>query len=274
MRDVLPVLLDRGAEVNAIGGPYGNALNAAAKQGDATIIQLLLDRGAADVNAKGGPYGSALQAAVAMSDVTITQLLLDKGAEVNAHNGGALREAAKQGDATIIQLLLDMGADINAKGGLYGSPLQAAVVKSDATIIQLLLDRGSGAEGNTQDSSALQDTASQDSLMKWSENPFHASQGGKASTPIPLFPHSQIITQRLSHTKHQSYRHLQLKPILTYHLPETRWRSPPAFWKSHIHQKHKSFYICLHFSFHSFRYLFSSQLPPGLEKTPGAGNES
>jgi len=54
-------LLDKGADVNAQGGGYGNALQATSVGGD-EVVELLLDKDA-DVNAQGGLYGNALQAA-------------------------------------------------------------------------------------------------------------------------------------------------------------------------------------------------------------------
>jgi ankyrin repeat protein len=59
------LLLENGAEVNAQGGRYRNALHTAAEshhQGNEMIMKLLLENGA-DVNAKGGEYGNALQTA-------------------------------------------------------------------------------------------------------------------------------------------------------------------------------------------------------------------
>ncbi|KAK4220401.1 hypothetical protein QBC38DRAFT_404939, partial [Podospora fimiseda] len=55
-------LIGKGADVNAQGGEYGNALQAASEAGHQEIVKLLLDKGA-DVNAQGGEYGNALQAA-------------------------------------------------------------------------------------------------------------------------------------------------------------------------------------------------------------------
>ncbi|KAF5337540.1 hypothetical protein D9758_016675 [Tetrapyrgos nigripes] len=46
-------LLDKGADVNAQGGKYGNALQAGSFQGDKNLVRILLERGA-DVNAQGG----------------------------------------------------------------------------------------------------------------------------------------------------------------------------------------------------------------------------
>ncbi|KAJ6142423.1 ankyrin [Penicillium samsonianum] len=80
------VLLERGADVNAEGGVYGNALQAACARGHDKIAQILLER-EANVNAEGGVYGNALQAAYAGGYDKIAQILLERGADVNAEGG-------------------------------------------------------------------------------------------------------------------------------------------------------------------------------------------
>lgn len=55
------MLLDKGANVNAEGGKYGNALQAASSGGHKNVVTMLLDKGA-DVNAQGGLFSNALQA--------------------------------------------------------------------------------------------------------------------------------------------------------------------------------------------------------------------
>ena len=69
-------------EVNAEGGPYGNALQAASYMGSEAIVKMLLENGA-EVNAKGGKYGNALNAATFMGNKAIVELLLENGAEEN-----------------------------------------------------------------------------------------------------------------------------------------------------------------------------------------------
>ena len=128
--DAVRLLLDKGADVDAQGGEYGNALQAAISEGNIDAMRLLLDKGA-DVNAQGGRYGNPLQAAACWWDIEPMQLLLDKGADVNAQggqHGNALQAAASEGNIEAIQLLLDKGADVNAQGGMYGNALQAALV--------------------------------------------------------------------------------------------------------------------------------------------------
>jgi ankyrin repeat protein len=144
---VVQVLLDAGAEVNAQGGGYwGNALQAASVRGGVTVVQVLLDAGA-EVNAQGGgEYGNALQAASYRGDVTVVQVLLDAGAEVNAQGGGywgnALQAASYCGHEAVVQVLLDAGAEVNAQGGYWGNALQAASVGGHGTVVQMLLDAG------------------------------------------------------------------------------------------------------------------------------------
>jgi ankyrin repeat protein len=58
-------------------------LQAAAAQGHTEIVGILLEKGA-DINAAGGRYGSSLQAAAAEGHTEIISILLDKGADTIA----------------------------------------------------------------------------------------------------------------------------------------------------------------------------------------------
>ena len=74
------MLLEKGADVNAQGGRYGNALQAASSEGHKEVVQMLLEKGA-DVNARGGYYGNALQAASSEGHIEVAQMLVENGAE-------------------------------------------------------------------------------------------------------------------------------------------------------------------------------------------------
>jgi len=142
--EIISLLLDRGADINAIGGDYGTALGAATSTGNKEIVSLLLDRGA-DINAAGGKYGTALGEAALRGNKEIISLLLDRGADINAVGGNygtALGAAAYTGEKEIVLLLLDRGADINTIGGNYGTALGAAAYTGEKEIVLLLLDRG------------------------------------------------------------------------------------------------------------------------------------
>ncbi|EUC31762.1 hypothetical protein COCCADRAFT_38175 [Bipolaris zeicola 26-R-13] len=104
LKRVVKLLLNAGADVNAQGGLYGNALQAASVKGHEQIVKILLNAGA-DVNAQGGLYGNALQA------------------------------ASVEGHEQIVKILLNAGADVNAQGGLYSNALYTASVEGHEQIL-------------------------------------------------------------------------------------------------------------------------------------------
>jgi ankyrin repeat protein len=131
------------------------------------IVQLLIEH-SANVNAQGGDFGNALQAASFNGHMTIIQLLIEHGAHVDVHGGeygSALQAASFHGHIDIIQLLIQQGADVHTQGGKYGNALKAAlyrepynnaeVIQRLETVAQLLRDNGAHEE----DPDALQDNA-------------------------------------------------------------------------------------------------------------------
>ncbi|KAJ7301960.1 ankyrin repeat domain-containing protein [Mycena albidolilacea] len=146
---VVQLLIDKGADVNAQGGYDGSALQAASAEGHDAVVQLLIDKGA-DVNAQEGD-GTALQVALDGANYTVVRLLIDKGADVNVQGGyygTVLQTASAHGNEAVVQLLIDKGADVNAQGGHYGTALQAASAHGNEAVVQLLIDKG--ADVNAQ----------------------------------------------------------------------------------------------------------------------------
>ena len=137
-------LTEQGAIINAQGGIYGNALQAASGGGYKEIVQLLLEKGA-DIHTQADNFGdNALQAASGEGHKEIVPLLLEKGAKVNKQGGyynNALQAPSAEGHYQVVQLLLKNGAEINMQGGAYGSALRAASVRGHLQIVQLLLER-------------------------------------------------------------------------------------------------------------------------------------
>ena len=147
--ELVKLLLDEGADINAQGGSFGNALQAASCGGHKQIVKLLLDKGA-EVNSQGGDYGNALQAASCGGHKQIVKLLLDKGADINAQGGSfdnALRAASHGGDKHIVKLLLDKGAEVNAQGGLHGSFLQLLAYQGQTDLLRLVYEQYHADQG-------------------------------------------------------------------------------------------------------------------------------
>lgn len=91
------------------------------------VTQLQVDKGA-DIDASSGLFGNALQEAAYIKE-SVVQLLFKNGTDINksgGEHGNALQAASYYGSESVVQLLLDKGAAINASGGKYGSALGAA----------------------------------------------------------------------------------------------------------------------------------------------------
>ncbi|KAI1366280.1 ankyrin repeat-containing domain protein [Xylaria arbuscula] len=113
--DVIRFLLDHGANVNIKAGKYGFPLQSACanKMGAGRAIYLLQHCSDLDINAAGGIFGSALQAAAYSGQANTVKLLLEKGADPDARGGkyrSALNAAVLRGFWYIVEMLLDHGA--------------------------------------------------------------------------------------------------------------------------------------------------------------------
>jgi ankyrin repeat protein len=135
------LLLEKGADVNLVGGEFGTALGAAAFGNKPAIVRLLLEKGA-DVNTVGGYYGTALAAAAHRGHEAIVRLLLEKGADVNIVGGeyGCALGAAAAGrqyvrhyrgnPVEVIALLLGAGVELEAVPVQYREFVQEAAEKA------------------------------------------------------------------------------------------------------------------------------------------------
>ncbi|KAF8421769.1 ankyrin repeat-containing domain protein [Tirmania nivea] len=132
-KEIVSLLLDRGADVNGVGGSFGGycgtALAAASCKGYREILSRLLEYPGTDVNAIGGQYGTALGAVFAAAAPTYTdksldmiKILLAHGADINLVDcmyGSLFGKAAYNGDKELVWLLLAGGTDVFHVGGQY-----------------------------------------------------------------------------------------------------------------------------------------------------------
>lgn len=138
--DVMKLLLDHGADVNAVPAtPRGlTALQIVSNCGHLDAMNFLLGRGA-DVNAVPAPNGgmTALGAAAEGGYVDAMNLLLAHGADVGAVSGlwsgvTALQIAANGGHLDAMRVLLVKGADVDPVSMSYArkSPHMLALLRS------------------------------------------------------------------------------------------------------------------------------------------------
>jgi ankyrin repeat protein len=131
-----------------LAGITKTALELAIEDGDAQLVKVLLDDGA-DVNAIKPRAWTALEQALQNDREEIALLLLQAGADVDAigaHGWRALHVAARKGNANTVKLCVDHGADINAITDRRQTALHLACYSGDEAPIRLLIDKGSDIE--------------------------------------------------------------------------------------------------------------------------------
>ena len=146
-------LLKKGLDVNARDDQDGRTiLMHATWFGHIDVMRILIDKGA-DVNAKNKNGATALILAADKGNAEIVSFLIDKGADFNAKdkNGTALILAADKGNAEIVSFLIDKGADINMKDSLGYTPLMKAVGRGHTSTMRILLDKGADVNTRTND---------------------------------------------------------------------------------------------------------------------------
>lgn len=141
--DVVTVLLDRGANVNAADLNGINLLIASSAIGLCPMIELLLDRGARiDGDSEG--FGTPLLHAIIQKRMDSIRVLIGRGADVNAcmHDGRTLLMSAQASNVEAIPLLIAHGANVNAQDRFGLTPLILATKDTTIETLELFLNNG------------------------------------------------------------------------------------------------------------------------------------
>ena len=157
-RDVVNLLMEKGAQVNAKTNDCFTPLMAAAKYGHKEIAELFLDHGADIHAAKTGQDAgeNALMFAAWQGHKDVAELLIQRGADVNAKtpNGyTAMMSAAKFGKPDIARLLFEHGADIHAVKTSDEDPGWNAIFfaswQGQAEMVKWLIEKGADVNSRT-----------------------------------------------------------------------------------------------------------------------------
>lgn len=161
--DTIEALIADGVDINAApksGGYYGEtALHVAAFRKHVDVLRLLIDSGA-NVDAADESGLTALHHSALHGPIEAVRALIAAGADLDADRqiigggiprGTPLLGAAWKGNIEIVRALIDAGADLNGVRSEY--PLTAATRNKKLPMMRLLID--SGADVNTIKDPAL-----------------------------------------------------------------------------------------------------------------------
>lgn len=142
-KDLVEVIIDNNAHLDAVDSEGCTALWHAARNGSKNIVDLLINEGA-DVKTKNEKGFSALYVACEKGHKEIVDVLISKGADVNATNkdgASPLHMACLKGHLDIANLLIKEGADVNIANNDGWSALRTACVKGHKDIADLLISK-------------------------------------------------------------------------------------------------------------------------------------
>ena len=148
--EVVKILLDKGATVDAQGADGRTALHIAAYEGHVEVVKMLLDEGAA-IDAKNTDDGTALYIAALHEHVEVVKILLDKGADIAIDDWTALHSAAAHGHVEVVKILLHKGATIDAKNIDDWTALHSAAAHGHVEVVKILLHKGAAIDAKTTD---------------------------------------------------------------------------------------------------------------------------
>ena len=164
---MVAVLLQNGAEIDALDIDDWTPLHHAADEGSAAAVQALIEAGAnstlrgADIRGEGGmPPVSALEVAVRGRHDAVVGVMAKHGVDLNAQNEDGwtpLHHAADEGSVSAAQLLLEAGADSTLRGAdtPFGeseaqlSALDLAIRGKQDEVVRLMIKLGVDVNGRS-----------------------------------------------------------------------------------------------------------------------------
>lgn len=142
--DVVKLLADLTADLNARGKDDRAPLHYAVLKRDLMILDFLVSRGA-DPNVSDKKGWTPLHYAANRGQLKIVEHLLDKKVNINAGDRFGwkpIHHAASNGYLEVVRFLVDKSADINAEDEDGQTPFHHAAKKGQLRVLEFLFDRG------------------------------------------------------------------------------------------------------------------------------------
>jgi len=156
-KDLVDLLLEHNATVDAKGPGGATPLHLAARKGRASVVELLLRNGAA--TDESGIGGSALYVAAEMGHTLVVRLLVAANASIDLRGGDGmtpLHIAASEGHIGAATELIAAGAEVDAKDDSGVRPLTLANLANHLDMEHLLLQAGAAVISDEEQESAAQ----------------------------------------------------------------------------------------------------------------------
>lgn len=201
--DIVQVLLDKGADINASNVNGETPLHQAITTDNIVISNMLISRGS-NIEAKDKQDNTPLHHCVFWNASETARLLVDNGALIDSKNRSGrtpLHEAVLSEDRGIVTFFIRKGSNLNSRDNNGQTPLYYAVKNNQFDILSTLIDAGADVslrdrQGNTILHAAALGEHKEAAQILISKNSDIFAENKFGDTPVSL-----IITTGLSNVK-------------------------------------------------------------------------
>ncbi|XP_071116451.1 ankyrin repeat domain-containing protein 50-like [Haliotis cracherodii] len=145
-RDVVELLVSKGADVSLVDEYGNNTLHHACIGGDIETVKFVLSLNVVDINSRGWGSRTPVMRAALYRHRKVEELLVSKGADVSLVDvvgNNTLHWACRGGDFETVEFVLSLNVvDINSRGVGGRTPVMRAAEEGHRDVVELLVSKG------------------------------------------------------------------------------------------------------------------------------------
>ncbi|XP_071084298.1 ankyrin repeat domain-containing protein 50-like isoform X1 [Haliotis cracherodii] len=145
-RDVVELLVSKGADVSVVDGVGNNILHLACMRGHLETVKFVLSLNVVDINSRGLRSTTPVMGAAGLGHRDVVELLASKGADVSLvdeDGDNILHLACMKGHLETVKFVLSLNVvDINSRGQFTTTPVMRAAAGGHRDVVELLVSKG------------------------------------------------------------------------------------------------------------------------------------
>ncbi|XP_048258038.1 ankyrin repeat domain-containing protein 50-like [Haliotis rufescens] len=145
-RDVVDLLVSKGADVSLVDEDGDNILHFACSEGHLETVEFVLSLNVVDIDSRGGGSWTPVMRATYRGHRDVVELLVSKGADVSLVDGDGnniLHLACSEGHLETVEFVLSLNVvDINSRGRWSLTPVMRAARNGHTDVLELLVSKG------------------------------------------------------------------------------------------------------------------------------------
>ncbi|XP_067661926.1 ankyrin repeat domain-containing protein 50-like [Haliotis asinina] len=145
-KDVVELLVDKGADLSLVDETADNVLHCACRGGDAGVVKYILSKNRVDIDRRGLHELTPIMMARRCKHKEVVELLLSKRADGSLryyNHINMLLSACKKRDMEVVKFILSQNiVDVDSRGPRKKTPVMLAALYGYKEVVELLVEKG------------------------------------------------------------------------------------------------------------------------------------